>query len=200
MVFSINSENSVRVLDALPSSDSPAPDGMLVFDSSKAFTHAGLEWPMARFVAIWDKLAPRVGLKPVQKFENRQIAMVRIWRAVEKLAEPPALGVLEAYGPEGAAAGVPTPSRTAARTKARKGVKSAKAGEPKAPREGTAKAKVIAMLERKGGVTLRQIQDATGWQPHTVRGFVSVLASKGGMTINSIRRESDKARVYEVAR
>ncbi len=56
------------------------------------------------------------------------------------------------------------------------------------------------MLERKGGATLRQIQDTTGWRAHTVRGFVSVLASKGGMTINSIRRESDKARVYEVAR
>ncbi len=118
MIFSINSENNIRVLDAPPSSDSAAPDGTLVFDSSKAFTHAGLEWPMARFVAVWEKLAPRVGLKPVQKFENRQIAMVRIWRAVEKFAEQPALGVLEAHGPDGAQAGVSTHTRTAARPKA----------------------------------------------------------------------------------
>jgi len=38
---------------------------------------------------------------------------------------------------------------------------------------------------------------ATGWQKHTVRGFISILGSKGGMKISSTRRESDGARVYE---
>ena len=32
---------------------------------------------------------------------------------------------------------------------------------------------------------------------HTVRGFISILGSKGGMKIASTRRESDGARVYE---
>jgi hypothetical protein len=35
------------------------------------------------------------------------------------------------------------------------------------------------------------------WQKHTVRRFISILASKGGMKIASSRRESDGARVYE---
>jgi hypothetical protein len=41
--------------------------------------------------------------------------------------------------------------------------KKAAAGKP---REGTHKAQVIAMLQRKGGATLDQIMEATGWQKH----------------------------------
>jgi Protein of unknown function (DUF3489) len=36
------------------------------------------------------------------------------------------------------------------------------------------KAEVIAMMKRAKGVTLAQIREATGWQAHTVRGFVSL--------------------------
>jgi len=79
------------------------------------------------------------------------------------------------------------------KAKAAKGKKAA-AGTP---REGTHKAQVIAMLQRKGGATLEAIMEATGWQKHTVRGFISILGSKGGMKIASTRRESDGARVYE---
>ena len=53
------------------------------------------------------------------------------------------------------------------------------------------------MIQRKGGATLEAIMEATGWQKHTVRGFMSILGSKGGMKITSARRESDGARVYE---
>ena len=44
---------------------------------------------------------------------------------------------------------------------------------------------------------LEEIVEATGWQRHSVRGFVSILGSKGGMKIASTRRESDGVRVYE---
>jgi len=53
------------------------------------------------------------------------------------------------------------------------------------------------MLQRKGGATLEEITKATGWQKHTVRGFISILGSKAGMKVISTRRESDGARVYE---
>src|SRR5258708_3720097 len=65
------------------------------------------------------------------------------------------------------------------------------------PREGPHKAQVIALLQRKGGATLEEIMKTTGWQKHTVRGFISILGSKGGMKVTSTRRESDGARVYE---
>ena len=69
--------------------------------------------------------------------------------------------------------------------------------EPKAPREGTAKATVLTMIQRQGGATLDEIRAATGWLPHTVRGFISVVPKRAGLTVTSTRRASDKARVYE---
>ena len=96
--------------------------------------------------------------------------------------------------------------RTAKQTKTPKAAPKA-AGKKKAPpastetrpvaREGTAKATVLAMIQRKGGATLDEIMKATGWQAHTCRGFMSVVPKKAGLTVTSTRRESDKARVYE---
>ena len=37
------------------------------------------------------------------------------------------------------------------------------------------------------GVTLAEIVEATGWQKHTVRGFVSILGGKGGQKIESAK-------------
>jgi len=47
------------------------------------------------------------------------------------------------------------------------------------------KAEVIAMMKRAKGAVLGEIMKATGWQPHTVPGFVSILGSKGGEKIES---------------
>ena len=41
------------------------------------------------------------------------------------------------------------------------------------------------MMKRAKGATLPEIMKATGWQPHTVRGFVSILGGKGGEKIES---------------
>jgi hypothetical protein len=76
------------------------------------------------------------------------------------------------------------PSKRGASQKegAHKGQKLAKAAKPKkeaskAPKrkrvakpkgeKANKKAHVIAMLQRKGGVTLDEVRKATGWQPHT---------------------------------
>lgn len=84
-------------------------------------------------------------------------------------------------------------TKPAAKAKKSKGKKTA-AGQA---REGTHKAAVIAMLQRKGGATLDEIIKTTGWQKHTVRGFISILGNKGGIKVTSTRRERDGARVYE---
>lgn len=49
--------------------------------------------------------------------------------------------------------------------------------------------KVEAMLARKSGVTLDQMCEATGWQAHTCRAFMSGLRKKG----QDIVRETGKA-------
>jgi hypothetical protein len=38
---------------------------------------------------------------------------------------------------------------------------------------------VMALLAQPGGATCAELQAATGWQPHTVRGFLSRLGHEG---------------------
>ena len=47
------------------------------------------------------------------------------------------------------------------------------------PREGTKREQVLAMLRRPEGASGPQIAEATGWAPHTVRGFLAGLGKKG---------------------
>jgi hypothetical protein len=58
---------------------------------------------------------------------------------------------------------------------------------PRPPRQGTKHQQVLAMLRRAEGATVAQIMDTTGWQPHTVRGFLASLARKG-ITIEVLER------------
>ena len=88
-----------------------------------------------------------------------------------------------------------TPAKRA--PKAPKAAKVAK-GErkPGAAREGSKSAKVLDLLRRPDGATLKEIMKATGWQPHSVRGFISgALGKKMGLTVESTKRE-DGERVY----
>jgi DNA-binding IclR family transcriptional regulator len=64
------------------------------------------------------------------------------------------------------------------------------------PREFSKKAIVLDLLRRNHGATMGEIAEATGWQNHSIRGFISTLSKTTGVTITSTRRESDKARVY----
>ena len=50
---------------------------------------------------------------------------------------------------------------------------------PRRPREGTKQAQVLALLRRPEGASGPQIADATGWAPHTVRGFLAGLGKRG---------------------
>jgi hypothetical protein len=61
------------------------------------------------------------------------------------------------------------------------------------------KAEVIALMKRAKGTTLAEIMAVTKWQAHTVRGFVSILGSKGGEKIES-SKNSDGERTYRIAK
>ena len=73
--------------------------------------------------------------------------------------------------------------------------KDAKAGK-KAPKPVPAKEASTARPESKGA-TLAEIQKATGWQTHSVRGFLSTAAKKHGLKIESTKTEAGD-RVYHV--
>jgi hypothetical protein len=65
-------------------------------------------------------------------------------------------------------------------------------------RENTKQAQIIAMLQRPEGATISQIVEATGWQPHTVRGtFAGAFKTKLGLTLSSSKDEHGQ-RVYRV--
>lgn len=65
-------------------------------------------------------------------------------------------------------------------------------------RDGSKQAQLIATLRRDEGATIAQIVEATGWQPHTVRGaFAGALKKRLGLTVTSEKVEVGE-RVYRL--
>ena len=65
--------------------------------------------------------------------------------------------------------------------------KAAKVKEAKVPREFSKKAIVLDLLRRKDGATLAQIAEATAWQTHSIRGFISTVTKKMDLPIASLK-------------
>ena len=93
----------------------------------------------------------------------------------------------------GKAKAAPKKEAKAAKISAKR--ETAKATAPRADSKG---AKILAMIERAKGATLAEIQKATDWQAHSVRGFLSTAAKKHGLKIESTKTESGD-RLYKVA-
>ena len=52
---------------------------------------------------------------------------------------------------------------------------------------------VVAMLKQQGGTTVKQIMKTTGWQAHSVRGFISgVLRKKLGLKVESKKHDGER--------
>src|SRR5207249_659251 len=62
-------------------------------------------------------------------------------------------------------------------------------------RDGSKAATALELMKRDGGASGTELQSALGWQPHTVRGFVSTLRSKHGVEIKAEKIEG-RGRVY----
>ena len=81
-------------------------------------------------------------------------------------------------------------------TPAKKAPKGQKKGN--AARDGSKAAKILDLLKRPGGVTAKELMKATGWQPHSVRGFLSgTVGKKMGLTVVSTKAE-DGERTYSI--
>ena len=102
--------------------------------------------------------------------------------------------------PKGQKAAKGAKSKAAAPAKrAKNGKRVAKPARPKeasTPRPESKGAKILAMIGRAKGATLAEIMKATGWQAHSVRGFISgALGKKMGLKVESTKGE-DGERVY----
>jgi hypothetical protein len=72
------------------------------------------------------------------------------------------------------------------------------AGSPRRPtatRPGTKTTKVLGLLGRSGGASLKELMKATGWKAHSVRGFLSgALGKKMGLAVASTKADGEERR------
>jgi hypothetical protein len=168
--------------------DAESVTGAERFATAAALAGLAAHWPSARLVEVWNSLP---GATPVKKFKDRKAAVTRIWNAIQSLGEP----VATRAAPKPHAAPVkPGP--------ARKATPSQPAPQPapqaKGARQGSKTRKILDLLNRPGGATLNQIMQATGWQAHSVRGFISgTLGKKMSLTVVSLRT-GDGERSYSL--
>ena len=81
--------------------------------------------------------------------------------------------------------------------KAPKGRKKAEVAKHEA-RDGSKTGKILDLLKRPGGVTSKELMKVTGWQAHSVRGFLSgTVGKKMGLAVMSTKGE-DGERTYSV--
>jgi hypothetical protein len=79
-----------------------------------------------------------------------------------------------------------------------KGRAKPEVAKPKVARDGSKTAKILDLLKRPGGATSKELMKATGWLPHSVRGFLSgTVRKKMGLTVTSAKGE-DGERSYSV--
>jgi hypothetical protein len=194
--FTITDNNNITLYasteEAVQAGDSTAT----TFDSQEALAKASADWPLSRFVEIWNSIP---GNSEVKKFADRKKAVARIWSAIQPLGGSAPTSEPEAKPEKSAKAA--KPSKAAKPTKKVKGGKKTTPSKKPADKgeRSNKKAEVIAMMKRAKGATLPEIMEATGWQKHTVRGFVSILGSKGGEKIESSKNTAGE-RVYKIGK
>jgi hypothetical protein len=89
------------------------------------------------------------------------------------------------------------PARRASAVRRKKTSHEAPQKSAKPSRADSKQAQVLAMLHRKQGATIATIMQATGWQPHSVRGFLTaVVRTKLGLTL--VSEKTGEVRVYRI--
>jgi Protein of unknown function (DUF3489) len=194
--FTIDNENNIAALTAVEAA-AGLPVGAAPFASEKELQGLAAGWPAERLVEIWNGIT---GVKAVKRFTNRKAGVTRVWKAIQGLAATVEAQPAPEAKPKTASRKKAAPAPAKA-VKAAKPAKAAKATAKPAPaRDGSKKAEVVAMLQRKNGATLAEIMKVTDWQAHTVRGFISgTLGKKMGLTVTSAKN-SDGERTYSLPR
>jgi hypothetical protein len=81
--------------------------------------------------------------------------------------------------------------------KAASRARSAPASSKSTPRPDTKHSRIVAMLRTPAGATIAAIMAATGWQQHSVRGFLAGVVRKK-LGLNLVSEQTDKGRAYRI--
>src|SRR5260370_34121637 len=138
--FTIDPENNITV-SASSKDIGGKGEEIEIFSSAEELAALATKWPGARLVEIWNSLP---GVEPIERFTSRQVAVRRIWKAIQHLQ----------------------PGGGAHRRKvtAKQGSAKKEAGHKvqRALRENSKTARVIALLLRPTGARLKSILRVTG--------------------------------------
>jgi hypothetical protein len=193
--FTIDPNNNITAFASLDEARAAKIHNAEYFGSPQELAKLVASWPRNRTIEIWNSfagVAPFTTLKPVKKFTDRKTAVARIWEAVQVLPAnvvKPATHVAPAEGKR---------NKGAPKSKRRHTAPAAAKDPVNVAREGSKKGEVIDLMRRSQGATLPEIMELTGWQAHTVRGFVSgTLIKKLGLNVESFR-SNEKERTYRV--
>jgi Protein of unknown function (DUF3489) len=152
--------------------------GREAFFSERQLARLTAGWPMSQLAGMWNGLP---GVKPVDRFTDRKTAVRRIWKAVQRLKVDSSRTQAVPSGLERRSASRATSNSLA----------------PESSPRSTKADQIIGLLKRPSGATLKSIMAVTGWQAHSVRGFISgQLRKRMGLEVHSFDRKGD--RVYTI--
>jgi hypothetical protein len=173
-IFTIDAGNTIAVST---STERGSKSGAARFTNEKQLAAVAAHWPSRRLVEVWNSLP---GVRKVAKFTDRQTSVRRIWRAIQRLE--PHVGAHAATGGDktGSWGKVASPSEQSA-----------------VARTDTKAARVIALMKQPAGATLKAIMALTGWQSHSVRGFITAhVRQKMNYRVQSFKRGGE--RLYRI--
>src|SRR5262249_21758677 len=132
-----------------------------------------------------------------QKMNTDNIAETKVPAPVPEEPKPPTKANARAQKPRVVFGKGKAEKKSASAKKSHKAPKTTKRAKSAATgREGSKTSKVLDLLKRSRGATLQELMKATGWQAHSVRGFLSgTVGKKMALAVTSAKGE-DGERSY----
>ena len=199
-IFAIESEtNNIMVHRTIKEAKAVADAD--IFRDEAGLVRLAADWPVARLVDIWNSLP---GAAQVRKFKDRGTAVARIWKAIQNLGDAAGARSKEEFEPAGRlpviAPQTPDVAAEAEPTQVNASHSKKRLKNAQTVRDGSKTSTMLDLLMQKNGATLAVLMEATGWQAHSVRGFLSgTIRKKMAINVQSAKGQDGQRRYYVMA-